>query len=174
MKALLYFLLGLLFPIILHASNLPQIQSRYEASGYFNMVSYGKNVSSQSDLGLGLRVFDFLNLEATVNVSYRNYSLASNDYLAVTFGKAIKNNEFRLGPIAGFYTLWLSRYYVAFPGIGAEAIYSYTLHPGISVRLKERVFEFTETRKHLFSTSTLIGFCYAFGGRPFFGSPKGR
>lgn len=154
----------MVFNTINQASGLAQ-GDRFEISGYLNMASYGENVSLQTDVSGGVNVFDYMNISATVNLGYRNYSLVTTDYLSVSLGKPIGAHEVRLGAIAGIYTLWFSGYQATVPCIGGEAFYSYTIKPGLSVRLKERVCNFSENHHNLFFTSTLVGLCFTFGHR---------
>jgi hypothetical protein len=130
------------------------------------MVSYGKNISSQVDIGGGVNIMDFLNISITVDGGYRNYSIVTNDYISLSLGKAINKNELRIGANAGFYTLWFTGYNVSIPSYGAECIYSYYLTPNFCLRLKERVSVFVDNSNCLYSSSILLGFCFSFINRP--------
>ncbi len=115
---------------------------------------------------VGLCLAKWLRLGATANAGYRNYSLVTNEIFSIDFGHDLGSHDFRLGPIAGVYTLWLSRYSVTIPIYGTEAEYGYSLSPVFSLRVKERVFALHESGRQLISSSTLIGFCFTFGGPP--------
>lgn len=163
MKALLCFATIFFFSynIALQADPIAK-GNRFEVSGYLSMISYGENISLQTDISGGINFLNFLNFSIGVNLGYRNYSLTSLDYISVSAGKVIRNNEFRLGGNAGLYTLRLSGYRATIPCIGGEIIYSYNIVPNFSIRIKERICNFIEDHNNLISTSTYIGFCFSF------------
>jgi len=147
-----------------HASGLAQ-GKRFETTGYFSMFSYGKNISLQTEISGGINFFDYMNISVTANAGYRNYSLETNDYLSASIGRSLGDHEVRLGLIGGIYTLWFSGYQATIPCLGGEALYSFTINPGLSVRIKERICNFSDNHHNLISTSTLVGLCFAFGSR---------
>jgi hypothetical protein len=163
MTKVLYRIAGILFlcNIVVQADSLATGR-RFEISGYLSMVSYGKNISLQSDITGGVNVLGFLNFSIGSSLGYRNYSLTTLDFLSVSVGKSIHNNEIRAGGIAGIYTLWFSGYQAAIPCVGGEIVYSFNIVPNFSIRIKERACCFIENQHNLFSTATFMGFCFAF------------
>ena len=136
--------------------------NRFEISEYLSMVSYGENIYLQADVAGGINFLNCLNFSIGSNLGYRNYSLTTLDYISVSVGHALKNNELRVGGIAGLYTLWFAGYKTSIPCVGGEIVYSYNIVPNLSIRIKERICSFNEKRNNLLSTNTFVGFCYSF------------
>lgn len=163
MKALLYTAIIFIcfWNVALKAGDLAQ-GNRFEFSGYLSFISYGENIYLQADIIGGINLLNCLNFSIGSNLGYRNYSLTTLDYASFSIGRALKNNEFRAGVIAGLYTLWFAGYQTTIPCAGGEIVYSYNIVPNLSIRIKEKICNFFEYRNNLLSTSTFIGFCYAF------------
>jgi hypothetical protein len=151
----------LLYVFSIQAQNLAE-GKRFELSGYLNLVSFGKNITLQSDIAAGINIFHFLNFSIGSNFGYRNHSMTMLDFISISIRKSMNRHEVRVGCVAGVYDLRLSGYQSIIPCFGGEFVYSYTILPNLSFRIKERIYDFFENRHSLISTMTLMGLCYSF------------
>jgi hypothetical protein len=136
---------------------------RFEVSGYVSMASLGKNIYLQADITGGINLLRFLNFSIGSSLGYRNYSFTTLDFLSVSVGKSVNNSEFRVGGIAGLYTLRFSGYQSTMFSAGGEILYAYNVSPNLSIRMKERIYTINELQHNVLSTSTFAGLCYSFG-----------
>lgn len=165
MRFLFFIIFCLILPFPMHGNEITKLSNgkRFEISLYGNMSTIANSIIAQSDIGCGINIGKYLNTSLTINLQYRNYMLLTNDFLSISGGIVFNKNEFRTGFVCGLYTVWFSGYRKVFQSGGVELIYVFNILEGVSLRLKERVLRYSEDHYSTIATSTLLGFCIAFG-----------